>query len=50
MTQQQALAMLRDDNLWTPQAKPSLKEQGLTARGGHGTNGLGWRDAYSAGK
>lgn len=50
MTQQQALAMLRDDNLWTAQTKPSLKDQGLTAKSGHGTNGLGWRDCYSATK
>ena len=48
MTQQQTLAMLRDDNLWTPQAKPSLK--GLTTKRGHGTNNLGWRDAYNAAK
>ena len=48
MTKQQALSLLRDDNLWTPQPKRSLK--GLTAKGGRGTRSLGWRDAYNAGK
>ena len=48
MTKQQTLAMLRDDSLWTTQPKRSLK--GLTAKSGRGTNGLGWRDMYSAAK
>ena len=48
MTKQQTLAMLRDDNLWTAQPKRSL--QGLTAKSGRGTRGLGWRDDYNAAK
>ena len=48
MTKQEMTAMLHDENLWQPRKHEPLK--GVTVKAGSGCSGMGWRDAYNAGK